>query len=370
MALFRRGDVWWMRFNYQGKQIRRSTEVSDRKLAERIYHKVRGQIAEGKWFERQPGEDKTVQELMDRYLHEYSSVNKAATTHKRDISLSAHLTQAFGSYSLTSVRPSMLSEYKTGRRLEGAAPKTVNDELKLLSHAYKLATMEWEWVTENPVLKVSREKVRNSIERWLTQDEEKRLLAASCPWLREILLFALHTGLRQSEILNLQWLQVDLFRRTLTILEQKNGSKDTLPLNDTALEVLTARVRVKPLQTGYVFANEVGNRRDARNLLRAFYPALTEAKIDTFRFHDLRHTWATRLVQAGVDLYVVQKLGRWKTITMVMRYAHHYPESLRAGAEVLDRLRKESSTKLAQSVEKAQAIPAQAIENVGAPGRN
>jgi hypothetical protein len=74
--------------------------------------------------------------------------------------------------------------------------------------------------------------------------------------------------------------------------------------------------------------------------------------------------------QAGVDLYVVQKLGRWKTITMVMRYAHHYPESLRAGAEVLDRLRKESSTKIAQLVEKAQAVQLQAVENVGAPGRN
>jgi hypothetical protein len=64
-----------------------------------------------------------------------------------------------------------------------------------------------------------------------------------------------------------------LFRRTLTILEQKNGAKDTLPLNETALEVLTARARVQPLQTGYVFANTVGNRRGARNLLRAFYPA-------------------------------------------------------------------------------------------------
>lgn len=370
MALFRRGEVWWMRFNYQGKQIRRSTEVTDRKLADRIYHKVLGQIAEGKWFEHLPGEEKTVQELMERYLQEYSLVNKAPTTHNRDKSLSAHLTQAFGSFPLTRVRPSVLTEYKNQRRLERAAPKTINDELKLLGHAYKLAMMEWEWVAENPVQKVSKEKVRNLIERWLTHEEEDRLLAASCTWLREIILFAVHTGLRQSEILNLQWPQVDLFRRTLTILEQKNGATDTLPLNETALEVLTSKARVEPLQTGYVFSNEVGNRRDARNLLRAYYPALAEAKITKFRFHDLRHTWATRLVQAGVDLYVVQKLGRWKTITMVMRYAHHYPESLRAGAEVLDRLRKESSTKIAQSVEKAFPMPVEVIEILGAPGRN
>lgn len=77
-------------------------------------------------------------------------------------------------------------------------------------------------------------------------------------------------------------------------------------------------------------------------------PALRKAGIARFRFHDLHHTFATRLIQAGVDVYTVQKLGRWKTISMVLRYAHHQPESLRGGAEVLDRLRRESSPILAQ----------------------
>ena len=95
--------------------------------------------------------------------------------------------------------------------------------------------------------------------------------------------------------------------------------------------------------------NGAGHARNARNLLRAFYPAMRKADITRFRFHDLRHTFATRLIQAGVDVYTVQKLGRWKTISMVLRYAHHQPESLRAGAEVLDRLRREMSTTRAQS---------------------
>ena len=77
---------------------------------------------------------------------------------------------------------------------------------------------------------------------------------------------------------------------------------------------------------------------------------MRKAGITRFRFHDLRHTFSTRLIQAGVDVYTVQKLGRWKTISMVLRYAHHQPESLRGGAEVLDRLRREHSTTLAQSV--------------------
>jgi integrase len=192
--------------------------------------------------------------------------------------------------------------------------------------------------------------VRNLIERWLTVEEEGRLLAASPVWLQEIIVFAANTGLRQSEILNLQWCNMDLFRRTITLLEQKNGGRDTLPVNATTLAVLKARAKARSRTTEYVFSNGAGNRRDARDLLRAFYPAMKHADVRRFRFHDLRHTFATRLVQAGADIYTVQKLGRWKTMSMVQRYAHHHSESLRAGIEILDRVPAESSTKLAQHI--------------------
>jgi integrase len=182
--------------------------------------------------------------------------------------------------------------------------------------------------------------VNNQLERWLTLDEEEKFLANSPQWLVQIISFAINSGLRQSEILNLRWPQVDLSRRTIMILEQKNKSKDTLPFNETVARVLAARARVRDGRTDHVFYNEMGGRLDSRNLLRAFYSATKRAGIQKLRFHDLRHTFATRLVQAGVDIYTVQKLGRWKTISMVMRYAHHYPESLRSGVEVLDKLKK------------------------------
>ena len=189
--------------------------------------------------------------------------------------------------------------------------------------------------------------------RWLTAEEEARLLAASPVWLQEIIVFAVNTGLRQSEILNLQWCNVDLFRKTITLLEQKNGGRDTLPVNARTLDVLKARAKVRSLKTDYVFFNGAENRMDARDLLRAFYPAMRKADVKRFRFHDLRHTFATRLVQAGADIYTVQKLGRWKTISMVMRYGHHHSESLRAGIEILDRITAGISTVLAQSADSA-----------------
>ncbi|HEY5443393.1 MAG TPA: site-specific integrase, partial [Pyrinomonadaceae bacterium] len=239
--------------------------------------------------------------------------------------------------------------HKSKRRADGAAAKTINNELTLLGQAFQLAVKEWEWVAENPVQMVSKEKVRNLIERWLTAEEERRLLAASPEWLQEIIVFAANTGLRQSEILNLQWCNVDLFRRTITLLEQKNGGRDTLPVNEKTLNVLKARAKVRSLKTDYVFSNGAGNRMDARDLLRVFYPVMKKADVKRFRFHDLRHTFTTRLVQAGADIYTVQTLGRWKTISMVMRYVHHHPESLRAGIEILDRVPVSVSTVLAQS---------------------
>ena len=106
----------------------------------------------------------------------------------------------------------------------------------------------------------------------------------------------------RGEILKLHWSHLDLARRTLTILEQKNGARDTLPVNETAIAVLQTRAAVRTSNTEAVFLNGAGHPRNARNLLRAFYPVMREAGITRFRFHDLRHTFATRLSQAWVDV--------------------------------------------------------------------
>jgi site-specific recombinase XerD len=101
------------------------------------------------------------------------------------------------------------------------------------------------------------------------------------------------------------------------------------------LELLRANGAVRHI-SGFVFALQTGTQIHARNLLRAFYLARKKAGLEDVRFHDLRHTFATRLVQAGVDLYKVKELLGHKTITMTMMYAHHCPESLRSSVDVLD----------------------------------
>jgi integrase len=349
MGLFKRGQVWWMSFTVDGQRFRKSTETIDRKQALKIFDKLKGEIAEGKWFERLEGEDMTFRELMERYLMEYSVVLKKPKSYVRDKSLNNHLQRFFGDFILTEITPKNITEYKVKRRKDGASPRSINYELALMGHAFNLAVKEWELVRDNPVQRVSKEKVRNQIERWLTIEEERLLLNVSPKWLQEIILFAIHTGFRQSEILDLKWSQIDLARRTITISDQKNGDIDTLPIDQTVTDILQNRWKASHHQDDRVFLNTKGKRIGNRNLLRSFYRFLEKAQVSNCRFHDLRHTFASRLVQSGVDLYSVQKLGRWKSVEMIKRYAHHNPESLRARIEVLDNPKTPFVTNLAQS---------------------
>ena len=102
MGLYKRGPVWWMRFTYNGTLTRKSTETVDRKLAERIYHSVLGKIAEGKWFDRLPGEDTTFRAMMERYLTEHTDRNKALSSQRRDRGMRDRLSEFFWRHDVVS----------------------------------------------------------------------------------------------------------------------------------------------------------------------------------------------------------------------------------------------------------------------------
>ena len=191
-------------------------------------------------------------------------------------------------------------------------------------------------IKENPVSKVKMEKENNERDRWLTKDEEKRLLENSPEWLREIMVFALNTGLRKDEILSLEWSRVDFERKTILIQKTKNGKPRTIPLNQSALNVLAQRSKVKSIKSDIVFINSRGTKIDKSNLANVFNKAVKEVKISNFKFHDLRHTFCTRLAQKGIDIYKIAKLAGHENIKMTQRYSHHCPESLRDGVEILE----------------------------------
>jgi integrase len=338
MGLYKRKSGFYYYEISDGKsnRIQKSTGTKNKKLAQRIYDKIVADIVEGRYFERLEARQHSFEELKERYMREHSKVNKMESSHIRDRASFVHLSGFFSGLSLAEVKPARISEYKALRTSEGAKTATLARELEVLRHALNLAIREWEWLDKSPFEKVRIEKPNNAIETWLTDDQERDLLNESPQWLGELITFALHTGMRQGEILCLKWSQVDLNRKSVTLLVTKNKDKRTIPLNLTVLKLLKDKSRVVNI-SGYVFVSKAGTRIDASNLRRAFNSAEERAGIENFRFHDLRHTFATRLVQAGVDLYVVKQLLGHKSIAMTMRYAHHYPESLRFGVEILDK---------------------------------
>lgn len=335
MGLYKRGQVWWMRFSYKGKQMMKSTETKDKKLAEKIHAKVITQIAEGKWLDRLEGEDKTFKELADKYINEYAKLNKRSWK-KDEERLNNHLIPFFGDMTVTEIAPKIISAYKGHRYKKDISPATINRELTIMKHMYTMAVKEWEWCRDNPVMRVRMEKEPPPRDRWLTYEEEKKLLDACPDWLKEIVTFALNTGMRQGEILSIKWKDVNLFSGIVILEMTKNGDKRAVPFNKTVWELLKTKARVKYLASDYVFTSDAGTKMDGGNLRTDFMKVLKKAKITEFCFHDLRHTFATRLVQRGIDLYKVQKLLGHRDNKTTQRYAHHYPESLRDGVNVLE----------------------------------
>ncbi|MFQ5329639.1 MAG: tyrosine-type recombinase/integrase [Thermodesulfobacteriota bacterium] len=335
MGLYKRGGVWWMSFSHNGRQLRRSAETSNRTIATNIYSKVRAQVAEGKWLDRLEGESRVFGELAHKYINEYAKLHKRSW--EKDVCrLNRNLLPFFGHMTVTEITPRSISAYKSHRYSKGVKAATINRELTLIKHMYTMAIREWEWCRDNPVKRVSMEKESPPRDRWLTSEEECKLLTACSERLRVIVIFALNTGMRQGEILSLRWNNVNLLKGTLIIEVTKNGDRRAIPLNGTAWDLLKEQSRIRYPANDYVFTSSTGTKIDSGHLRRDFMKALRQAGIEGFCFHDLRHTFATRLVQAGVDLYKIQRLLGHKDNKTTQRYAHHYPESLRKSVEVLD----------------------------------
>ena len=340
MGLYKRGGVWWMRLTVGGREVRRTTGTKDRRLAEKIEGKVKTEIVEGRWFDVQEERTRTVRELLERFEREHASRRKATRFYGPII---ARFIDEFGDRTLAEITPAILNQWKA-RRSNEVSSSSVNRALAVLRCAFNLAIREWEWCRDNPVVRIKREKEPPGRDRWLSAEEEGRVLQAAPPWLQEIIAFAVNTGMRQGEILSLRWPSVDLFRRVLVVEKSKNGEKRTVPINETVMELLKEKSRLRSISGDFVFHSEAGTARDQANIRHRFNVALKISGISDFRFHDLRHTFATRLVQAGVDVYKVQRLLGHKTPAMTQRYAHHSTESLRDGVEVLDRVRLLSDT--------------------------
>ena len=329
MPIFQRKDspYWWYSFKLPGqRQVLASTQTTDRKLAEKIYHAKRSdyqQIQHG--FERQKVK---LEELADDYLELYAKHSKAS--YKHNIGQFSRIKKYFGNVYLYEITPDKLEAYRAFRLSQEVAKPTVNREMALLKHAFNKA-IEWNKAKENPVEKIKfySEKERKRV-RYLEMEEKRRLLNACPSHIKSLVFFALNTGMRQGEILGLKWEEIDFNLNQVRVSHSKAGKPRYVPINSELVNM------VKSISGESVYVFGKGQEKPKWPSFRgSFEAAVKRAGLDDFRFHDLRHCYASDLVMKGVDLKTLAELLGHSTTQMTERYAHLSPARLRAAVELL-----------------------------------
>jgi integrase len=348
-GLYRRGKTWWI--TYQGLDGKQRFESSGSTLkadGEYLLACRRKAIAEGTAppVTGRRAMNTTFAELTERYL-EFVQGQKSFATKKGFI---RELKEEFGPVKLNGLTLAAVEAYQARLLAEPRAPRSksgergaplalasVNRRLACLKHMMTKA-VEWDLVGRDTLDRLRRVKLpreNNRRSRFLSVAECQRLIAAAEPHLKPVLIFALNTGCRKAEILGLTWDRVDLKHGFIHLHETKSGQSRDIPINGTLRAVLKGLVR--RLDSALVFYNPANGGR-WHDLKRSFATACRRAKIRDFRFHDLRHTFASQLVMAGVDLTTVSRLLGHASLTMTLRYSHLAPDHLKGAVDILARL--------------------------------
>lgn len=265
------------------------------------------------------------------YVEDYMMT--ARRNFQSDVYRLNELNSFFKDTDLRDITPFTVERFRKSRLKAGNSKSTVNRYTALLKTMLNTAIQE-NYAEENPVTKVKLYSEKDNLcERILTEQEEIRLYEASADYLRPIITVALNTGMRKGEILNLKWSQVDLKTKRLRVEKTKSQKLRFIPMNDNVFNELN----VQPKDGGvYVFANPATGR-PYYDVKRQFRNACLKADIEGLRFHDLRHTFATRLVEKGIHIKKIRDLLGHFSVTVTERYTHSTDEGMRKAVELLDR---------------------------------
>lgn len=314
MAIKLRGDTYWIDVMINGIRIRESLKTTDKKQAQQLHDMRRAELWSAKVLRTKP--KKTFKEACDKWLVERA--------HKKSISDDQdkidYLLPKLGDQLLANIDRTMIEDLMP----KDVKPATRNRYRALLRAILRAAEREWDWLDRAPSFRIEQEpKLRVA---YLTREQAESLICALPEKYRMPVRFALLTGLRRSNVFGLCWENVDLERGTAIVHgdEAKAGQRIVVPLNAQARALLAS---LPGPRTGRVWG-------DMDRVWRNTWEAATKlAGVPGFRFHDLRHTWASWHAMAGTPLSVLQELGGWHSPQMVQRYAHLSPEHLAAAAE-------------------------------------
>jgi len=317
MSLYKRQDssIWWCAFSVGGRRIQKSTGTSDKARAEEFEAKLKSSIYDQSRLGIKPSY--SWNEAVVRYRKELDSSAKTQETIDGEIGVLAWLDQFLGGKQLAEIDRNLLDKIIETKQAEGVRPRTINTYIKQVRQVMRKAMLDWEWIDRVPkfrILTTPKKRVR-----FLTRDEADLLVDSLPEHLSRMAKFSLETGLRRSNVTQLKWSEVNLDMRRAWVhpTDTKNAQPLAVPLTEAATVVLRSCVGD---HDEYVFVYQGAPVHQVSTL--TWYKTLEKCGIKDFRWHDLRHTWASWHIQDGTPLHVLQALGGWETLSMVQKYAH------------------------------------------------
>ncbi|MBN2478634.1 MAG: site-specific integrase [Parachlamydiales bacterium] len=285
-------------------------------------------IREGRHFKNQNSKKVTMGDVIDKYTIEI--LPRKPKSFKKQKSQLLWWKAQIGSFLLSDISTAIISEQRN-KLLEGITSRknkrssaTVIRYLAALSHVFTIAIKEWNLLEISPIKNLSRLKEPKGRIRFLNEEERKRLLEqckkSKNPYLFSIVVLAISTGMRQGEILNLSWKDVDFNNNRIILHETKNGERRIVPLTGLAFKLLLELFKKRNLNSYFLFPSS--------DLIKPIYirtfweKTIKDAKIENFRFHDLRHTAASYLAMGKASLSEIAEILGHKTLAMVKRYSH------------------------------------------------
>ena len=368
MRVYEKNGRWYLEGMIRYKRYHQAIpEATCKKDAEKYLTVFKAELLRGKLDLAENIGCKPFADIVDTYIkYAETNLHSASTV----IPIAKHFKEYWKSKQIADITPRQIEKYKDERlkkqigkqiingieQAKYISNATVNREIGVLSRIFSLAIAN-NYTKTNPILDVKRLRVINKMERHLSKDEEQRMYqvcdgdysfmklpvceieklkrkyGSEHAYLKQILIMALNTGMRKGEILNLTWDCIDFEKNELSALNTKNGKKNVIPmsnkLRETLLEMYEQRGNNK-----YVFTNPwTGNKYN--DIKRTFKTVCKLADVKNMRFHDLRHTAATRMVDAGIQLPVVKQILNHANIQTTMRYAHTMREQEVTAVEAL-----------------------------------
>lgn len=309
-TVYKRKATYWIRFQWHGKEIRRSAHTSSKHVAQQYLAKV---LEEHRRLDRGGRPRHTYKEALERFAYDYLPSLKPRTQERYRTPF-RQLQSAFGDLYLDQITRTRIADYASARMKAGAKGATVRRDLATLSCMMSCA-VAWDFIDSNPVKRHIREAPPRTT--YPSAEQVDRLVAHADRMTGRIIRFLAETGMRQEEVCSLEWSQVSIPRREVRLTKTKTPSPRVVPMSDVAIDTLTGAPR--HITAPYVFWRADGQRY--MNFANSFARIARKSGVP-FRCHDLRHAFASNLVQATGNIPALQAILGHKTIAMTMRYAH------------------------------------------------